>query len=137
MPVEIAFRLVEALALILLGWLSYRLISMAILKRASRQASQPGLVQPGKPAILYFTTPDCVVCKTTQRPALWRLQQITGDLLQVVEIDAYEQPELAKAWGVLSVPTTFILDSQGKPLHVNHGVTTTNKLLQQLPKKNL
>jgi thioredoxin-like negative regulator of GroEL len=58
--------------------------------------------------------------------------QLAGDRLQVVEIDAASQPEIAKQWGVLSVPTTFILDEDGKPRHVNHGITPTDKLLKEL-----
>jgi hypothetical protein len=50
----------------------------------------------------------------------------------VIEIDASLQPELASQWGVVSVPTTFILDSQGQPKHVNHGLTSAEKLLKQL-----
>jgi thiol-disulfide isomerase/thioredoxin len=94
----------------------------------------PGLenLRPGTPAILYFTTPECAPCKTIQRPALQRLQQQLGGQLQVIEINAAEKPDLAGAWGVLSVPTTFVLDPQGRPRHINHGVTNAEKLLHQL-----
>lgn len=132
MPLDILYRLVWAVGIILFGMLLYRSVSFIILKRAAQQARKPGLIPPGKPTILYFTTPDCTVCRTTQRPALARLQNLLGDQLQLIEINAYEKPELARDWGVLSVPTTFVLDNQGHPLHVNHGVTSTDKLLQQL-----
>jgi len=33
---------------------------------------------------------------------------------------------------VLSVPTTFIIDSQGRPRRVNHGVASAEKLLNQI-----
>lgn len=132
MPLDILYRLVWAVGIILFGMLLYRSMSFIILKRAAQQARKPGLIPPGKPTILYFTKPDCTVCRTTQRPALARLQNLLGDQLQLIEINAYEKPELARDWGVLSVPTTFVLDNQGHPLHVNHGVTSTDKLLQQL-----
>ena len=67
-----------------------------------------------------------------QRPAIQRVQQSIGERIKVVEVNAYEQPDLARQWGVLSVPTTFILDSSGKPLHINHGVTQAEKLLEQI-----
>jgi thioredoxin 1 len=76
-------------------------------------------------------------CKTIQRPALRRLEATLGDRLQIVEINAQEQPDLARQWGVLSVPTTFLLDSQGKTRHVNYGVTPTEKLLAQLRKEKI
>ena len=81
--------------------------------------------------MLYFTTPTCAPCKTIQRPAIERLKQLAGDRLQVVEIDASSQPEVARQWGVLSVPTTFVLDAAGRPRHVNHGVAPMDKLLKE------
>lgn len=81
--------------------------------------------------MLYFTTPTCAPCKTIQRPAIERLQQLAGHRLQVIEIDAASQLEIARQWGVLSVPTTFVLDAEGHPRHVNHGVTPVGKLLKE------
>lgn len=127
---ELTPRLIWAVTIITLGLAAWWLTNRWILRRASKN----GTVLPngGTPSILYFTTPTCAPCKTFQRPALERLQQILGDCLKVIEIDATAQPELASQWGVLSVPTTFILDAKGSPRHVNHGPTGTNKLLQQL-----
>jgi len=50
----------------------------------------------------------------------------------VIEVDAEARPDLANYWGVLSVPTTFIIDARGEPRRVNHGVASTDKLLGQL-----
>jgi thiol-disulfide isomerase/thioredoxin len=121
-----------ALVLIGVGWAGYQLLNRLILKNAGQKSRQlPGL-HSGTAAIVYFTTPDCAACKAVQRPALARLQQMIGDRLQVIEVNAYEKPELAKAWGVLSVPTTFILDAKGAPRQVNHGVMRAEKLFEQL-----
>lgn len=89
-------------------------------------------LRPGVPAILYFTTPTCAPCITQQRPALQRVLTELGDQVQVIEVNAQEQPDAADRWGVLSVPTTFILDGRGQPRTVNHGVTGPDKLLGQL-----
>jgi thiol-disulfide isomerase/thioredoxin len=129
---EWILRIGLTIVLIGLGWAGYQLLNRLMLKNARQKSRQlPGL-HPGTAAIVYFTTPDCVACKTMQRPALVRLQQMSGDRLQVIEINAYEKPELAKAWGVLSVPTTFILDPKGAPRQVNHGVMRAEKLFEQL-----
>jgi hypothetical protein len=53
-------------------------------------------------------------------------------LLQVIEIDAVAQPDLADHWGVLSVPTTFIIDGYGQVRRVNHGVASADKLHAQI-----
>ncbi len=89
-------------------------------------------MRPGVPAILYFTTPHCAPCRMQQRPALRRLQDELGDGVQVIEVNALEHPDAADRWGVLSVPTTFVLDRAGRPQGVNHGVAGTDKLKQQI-----
>jgi thiol-disulfide isomerase/thioredoxin len=118
--------------LILAGWGLYRLISSWVLYRAGQEAHNPGLFKPGKPTIIYFTTSDCVPCKTFQRPNLVKVQAALGDRIQVIEVNAREETEIANHWGVLSVPTTFILDSKGRPVQVNHGATSAEKLMEQL-----
>ena len=87
---------------------------------------------PNKPVLVYFTTPDCVPCKTVQRPAIERILSMLGEQLEVIEINAYEQPDLAKSWGVMSVPTTFVLDARGEARYVNNGVVRAEKLLEQI-----
>jgi thiol-disulfide isomerase/thioredoxin len=129
---ETGLRLLASVAIIVMGYGLYRLVNLAILARARHAISDSGGTAPGLPSILYFTTPDCLPCKTVQRPAIQRVQEALGQRLQVVEVNAYDQPDLAKKWGVLSVPTTFILDAQGQPRAVNHGATPANKLLKQL-----
>jgi thiol-disulfide isomerase/thioredoxin len=130
---DVITRLIWAVVIVASGAAIYWLYTQLTLRRLVAQRP-PGLenLRPDTPAILYFTTPECVPCKTIQRPALQRLQQELGGRLQVIEVNAVEQPDLAGAWGVLSVPTTFVLDPQGRPRHVNHGVTRAEKLLQQL-----
>jgi thiol-disulfide isomerase/thioredoxin len=123
-------RLIFSLAIIVIGLAAWWLANRWLLQRASKNvAATPSA---GVPSILYFTTPTCAPCKTFQRPALQRIQQMLGDCLKVIEIDAAAQPDLAAQWGVLSVPTTFILDEKGSPRHVNHGPTGVEKLLKQI-----
>ena len=83
-------------------------------------------------AVLYFTTPYCVPCRTTQRPALARLMEHTAGAVQLLQVNAIEQSDLAESWGVLSVPTTFVNDSDGQARRVNHGAASAEKLLNQL-----
>ena len=128
---EPLYRLLLALLILLSGVLLYRGVNSLTLRRA--RVRVPGLerLRPGVPVLLYFTTPTCAPCKTVQRPAIERLQERIGEGLEVVEVDASSQPELASQWGVLSVPTTFIIDAQGNPRYVNHGVAPLDKLQRQ------
>lgn len=132
----IMLRLALAAGIVLLGVVLFRAVNTLTLARARVRAHIPGWDASGRvrPAatLLYFTTPTCTPCKTVQRPAIQRLREQMGDGLEVIEIDASTQPEVAGEWGVLSVPTTFVLDAQGNPRHINHGVTSTEKLLKQV-----
>jgi thiol-disulfide isomerase/thioredoxin len=125
-------RLLFAVGLILLGWAAYRLVNAVLLRRRATQAlGLPGY-QLGRPAILYFTTPGCVPCRTIQRPALEALMERYGNRLQILEVDASEDQALAIEWGVLSVPTTFLIDAAGRARGVNHGVARAARLAEQL-----
>lgn len=127
---ETLLRLLWATGIAFAGLALYFLFNQILLRRMQRQAQ--ALTNTGKPVLLYFTTPTCAPCKTIQRPAIERLQRELGDGLQVVEIDAAAQPEQADLWGVLSVPTTILLDPAGRPRHINHGVAPAEKLRRQI-----
>lgn len=129
---EILVRVLWTVGIIVGGFVLYRLWAFFMLRRRGGKYLGLGTVRPGVPTILYFTTPGCIPCKTVQRPALAQLTSLLNDRLQVIEINAEEQPEIADYWGVLSVPTTFIIDSQGQPRHVNRGVAREDILLRKL-----
>jgi thioredoxin 1 len=125
-------RLILALIIVAAGLIGYAVYYRLIIRQA--QSKRLGLenARPGIPAILYFTTPSCAPCRTVQAPALERLMALYKGAVQVIKIDAQARPEVADHWGVLSVPTTFVIDPAGKPRFVNNGVTRAEKLQQQL-----
>ena len=129
---SILLRFGLALAIIGLGAFAYWLVNQWLLIRARSSVFTLFSELPDKPVLVYFTTPDCVPCKTVQRPAIERISSLLGEKLQVVEIDATQQPDLAKTWGVMSVPTTFVLDLRGEARYVNNGVARAEKLLEQI-----
>ncbi|HEX9333686.1 MAG TPA: thioredoxin family protein [Anaerolineales bacterium] len=129
---EILLRFMLAIGIIGLGAFAYWLINQRLLIRARNNVFTLFNKLPNKPVLVYFTTPDCAPCKTVQRPAIDRISNLLGEKLEVVEIDATEHPDLAKTWGVMSVPTTFVLDSRGEARYVNNGVARAEKLLEQI-----
>ena len=129
---EILLRSGLAIAIIAAGLFAYWFFNQRLLVRAKSNLFSLFNQLPNKPVIVYFTTPDCAPCKTVQRPALNRVRQLLGERLEVVEIDATQRPDLAKLWGVMSVPTTFLLDARGEARFVNNGVTRAEKLMEQL-----
>ena len=124
-----------AIALVVIGFLVYQVLRRNHIRKTSATSSQDPILKdlrPGIPAIVYFTTPGCVPCVTQQQPALQRLQTQLGDGIQVVQIDASENYDVANRWGVFSAPTTFVLDNSKQVRDVNYGVADTPKLLRQL-----
>src|SRR5262245_59122990 len=129
---DIVLRFLIAIGIIGLSAATYWFVNQFLLVRANNNIFTLFKKLPNKPVIVYFTTPDCVPCKTLQKPALDQIRNLLGEKLQVIEIDAYEQPDLAEKWGVMSVPTTFLLDARGEARYVNNGVARVEKLMEQL-----
>jgi len=132
MSTETLLRFALAILIIGFGVFAYWCINQRLLLKAQNNALSLINSLPNKPVIVYFTTPDCAPCKTIQRPALNKISSEMGDELKIIEIDATEQPDLAQRWGVMSVPTTFLLDARGEPRFVNNGVDRVEKLMEQL-----
>lgn len=128
-------RFLIAAALLAIGVVAYLWQTRTQLRRIAEQHNHDPLLSdfsPGTPAIVYFTTPGCVPCKTQQQPALQRLRESLGNRVQIFQFDATEVPDAADRWGVMSAPTTFVLNADGEPKAVNHGVADERKLTQQL-----
>ncbi|MEI2688173.1 MAG: thioredoxin family protein [Anaerolineae bacterium] len=83
------------------------------------------------PAVLYFTTPTCAQCRMQQTPALAQMQQQRNGV-QVLKLDAVEHQRLADYYHIMTVPTTVVLDSQRRPIAINHGLATADRLLAQV-----
>jgi thiol-disulfide isomerase/thioredoxin len=130
MSSDVLLRFLLAVGIIATGITLYWLFNRRLLLRTNLSTlfNHP----PNKPVLVYFTTPTCAPCKTVQRPAINQIAQTLGEKLHVLEIDAAERPDLAKTWGVMSVPTTFLLDTRGVARYVNHGVTRAEKLMEQI-----
>lgn len=134
--VDVIYRFLLAVGIICIGLLIYWGAKQIVLARTKH--SSASLPQPlrGVPIILYFTTPDCAPCKTIQRPAIQKVKQTLQNGLDVIEIDASQKVKLAKEWNVMSVPTTYIIDTNGTTKFVNHGAVRAEKLLEQIKQVN-
>lgn len=132
MSSDVLLRFFLAIGIIVLGAAAYWFFNQHLLVRAKNNIFTLLKTLPNKPVIVYFTTPDCVPCRTVQRPALDQIRKLLGEKLQVIEIDASERPDLAQRWGVMSVPTTFLLDARGEARYVNNGVARVEKLMEQV-----
>ena len=86
----------------------------------------------GRPLVLAFSTPECVPCRMQQKPALRELERRFPHRLAVREVDAAEQPDFADRFGIMTVPSTVVVDSRGRITAINHGVAPWEKLAAQL-----
>ena len=129
-------RLIISVVLLTLGVIVYQLYTRLQINRLAAMTTDDDPVLQkltgGIPAVVYFTTPGCIPCKVQQQPALLKLTEELSNGVQVIKIDATQEPDIAARWGVMSAPTTFILDAAGKTRAVNHGVADTNKLKRQI-----
>ncbi|SRR6266508_2508035 len=122
-------------ALITLGVVVMRLYAR---RTASRLRHVPGETMlghlgaqvDGRPTIVAFSTPSCAACHTAQAPAVAAVAAQVP--VRVVHIDAAHQPEVASAFGILTVPSTVVLDASGNVAVVNHGFAPTQQLVRQL-----
>lgn len=95
--------------------------------RARRAALTVAGSPSAEPYILYFTGDGCAVCRTHQEPALAKLSDVRVD-----KVDAIAERELAERFHVYTLPTTVVISSSGKALHVNYGYAPAPKLERQL-----
>ena len=87
----------------------------------------------GRHALVTFSTPSCAACHTAQAPAVSAVQDELGSTrLRVIEVDAAERPDVARVFGVLTVPSTVVLAPAGQIVAVNQGFAPTRKLIEQL-----
>jgi F plasmid transfer operon protein TraF len=94
--------------------------------------AEAGRLARGRVRILFFSSADCSQCHTLQQPALRRLQELRGEEIDVVEIDASSSPGLARRYHILTLPSTVVLNDAGEPHAVNYGFANVKKLREQV-----
>jgi thioredoxin-like negative regulator of GroEL len=87
----------------------------------------------GRPTLVAFSSPSCATCHKAQLPAVGKVvQQLGASAIRVISVDVARQPEIARAFGVLTVPSTVVMAPAGHVIAINQGLAATNKLVQQL-----
>lgn len=88
-----------------------------------------GLSRTG-PTVVHFSAVWCGPCAAVRRV----VNQVCGDLPDVahVEIDMDANPAVARRLSVLSLPTTFIFDADGRQRYRSAGVPKATELRSKL-----
>lgn len=111
-------------------WRLWQRRQLSALRQVTAPIRVPTGVAGGKPTVLYFTTAECAQCRLQQTPILTQLQSKVD--VAVHKLDAVEQEALARVYGIMTVPTTVVLDPQLRPVAINHGVAPLHKLQGQI-----
>ena len=125
-------RFIISVGIFLAGYVIYRLVQYMQIKKAARNSDVPPGFIPGKTGVVVFSSPSCSVCKTVLMPTLTALKQLPEINIQVIELDVVQHATISKEWGIMSVPTMYILDVNGKPKFVNNGVMPQKRLYETI-----
>jgi len=99
--------------------------------RLNKETAVSPLTSFATPTLLYFRSDSCAVC-----PAQGRyVEQVAGmwnGRLAIHKIDADSEPQTAQQYGVMTLPTTILVDDSGAVYDVNYGLTNAHKLNKQV-----
>lgn len=115
-----------------LVWAGLRAWRARRVARLAGEAPLAGIVPPGRPAVVAFTSPGCAECRSRQAPALARLEAELGDAVTVRTLAAPDHPDLAGRLGILTVPATVVLDARGAVRQLNLGFAPAERLAEQV-----
>jgi thioredoxin-related protein len=121
-------RLLIILFLALLSTGAFTAFKQVQMRRVNRRVAP---LAADRPTLLYFRSNSCAVCPTQAR-----YLEGVGDggkrPLHPPHHQRRHQPDLARQYGVMTLPTTILLDTAGQVRDINYGLTPPHKLKQQL-----
>jgi thiol-disulfide isomerase/thioredoxin len=132
------FLLVLVLAiLIVVGTYALRRWNARRIARIGQEAPDwrtLGAEPDGRRTVIAFSTPSCAACHAAQSPAIQVARATVGEpSVRLIDVDAARQPEVARAFGVLTVPSTVVIAARGtRIVAVNQGFTPSSRLVEQL-----
>lgn len=91
---------------------------------------QPAAAGAGLPSLLYFRSDTCAVCPTQGRIVDQVAAQWDGRL-RVERIDAERDRAAAERYSVFTLPTTILIDGDGRVRQINYGLADARKLGRQ------
>lgn len=128
----LAQRSIQAIAIMLIPMLGVAALKWWQKRKAGRAHSSL-LPEAGIASVVYFHSPTCGVCRASQKPILDRLlAQFVENGLQLITVDVSEKTDVAREWGVTTVPSTYVIGLAGEVAHVNNGLASEQTLRRQL-----
>ncbi|SHO47626.1 thioredoxin [Anaerocolumna xylanovorans] len=103
---------------------------MSVLKITKDNFNQE-VVESDKPVLLDFWASWCGPCKMVA-PVVEQVAEETIDTVKVGKVNVDEEPELAQAFHVMSIPTLVVM-KDGKVVQTSVGVKPKQAILSMLP----
>ena len=107
---------------------------LARLRQVSPDWNVLGTAPDSRRTLIAFSTPSCAACHQAQAPAIDLVRaQLGEEALRVIRVDAASEPRAARAFGILTVPSTVVVAAGGQRIvAVNQGFAPTARLVEQL-----
>jgi len=121
----ITIAILSGLSFLSLAWQGYK-------TRLAKSIAPTQVASNSTPTLLWFTAAYCAPCKFQQGPIMQTLAEKFGNTLHIRQIDVGENPDLARQYKVMTLPTTVVLNASGEVAHINYGVASQAKLEAQL-----
>lgn len=118
-------RIILIVFLTLIGSAAILALKQIQLFRLGRQAAS------GQPRLLYFRSDNCAPC-ITQAHYLEQVMESWNGRLTIEKIDTDAEPAKANQYGILTLPTTILVDTVGEVRQINYGLTSSRKLNNQV-----
>lgn len=81
------------------------------------------------PRILYFRSDHCASCAAQAR----LMQELDPKIRALIDkIDVDREPDQARRYDVLTLPTTVVVAADGTVKHINYGVVQPRRLKEQV-----
>lgn len=121
-------RLAWVIAVFLIVWLANRGLHIY----QSRGLRAAHVAAHGQTGLIVVVSSRCAICPAQKSVVAKLRERYPADLLKVDAIDAEMQPAQARKLGVMTVPTTLVLSSDGATAHINNGFTQFDVLAGQI-----
>ena len=120
----------RVLITVLIGAVVFSLYHLWLMTQRRRaNVTHPAPAAPGHVRLLYFRSQQCGTC-AAQALYLEKLDDAHRALVE--SIDAVQQPDVARQYNIMTLPTTIIINRNGDVRHINPGLTNPFKLTRQL-----
>ena len=96
----------------------------------TRENFEAEVLKSDKPVLIDFWAPWCGPCKMFG-PVVEEVANEAGDKAKICKINVDEQPELAEAYGVSSIPTVVVI-KDGKVIKQSVGFKPKDALLAMI-----